>query len=348
MHHDASCPRPWLRRTALVAVTVLGLVAIVGSGGGGDAANCSFFSDVCNPVVGGPTPATPAASISPIKLTVQAGASAVFTAQASGIDQPRFQWRRSADGGVTFIDIPGATAATYTLANVQFADDDATFRVDLRSSGGNTVLASSNASTLLVSSMPAVAFSDGEFDPADWSSSAIADPAQNGPTHSEDRGATGGLPGAFRHMVHTMTAGPSSLRVFNTKASAVYDPQALGAIHAIDYAEDCDRLSATSSAFVVTSYPTIEQTGRRYVSRLGRGCLSLWVNNFSQVPSLEAGDFVQVDGPACGNGESCPDFSARGAPLRFGFERRVVLQAGASPGSIEHGIDNWNVNVWRP
>jgi len=126
MHHSASFLRTWLRQVALVAVTVFGLVAIVGSGGGGDAANCSFFSDVCNPVVGGPTPATPAASISPIKLTVQAGASAVFTAQASGIDQPRFQWRRSADGGVTFIDIPGATAATYTLANVQFADDDAT------------------------------------------------------------------------------------------------------------------------------------------------------------------------------------------------------------------------------
>ena len=345
---DEPCfARTWLRRIALVTVAVVGLVAIVGSGGGGDSAQCSFFSNVCNPILPS-TPATPNALISPTKLTVQAGASALFTAQTVGIAQPSFQWRRSADGGVNFIDIAGATGATYTLANVQFADDGASFRVDVRDRGGDAVLASSNAGTLLVSSLPAVAFSDGEFDPADWSSSAMADPAQSGSTHSEDRSASGGLPGAFRHMVHTMTAGPSSLRVFNTKASAVYDPKLLGAIHAIDYSEDCDRLSATSPSFEVASYPLIEQSGRRYVSRGGRGCLSLWVNNFSQLPSLGAGDFVQVDGPPCGNGESCPDFSAGGAPLRFGFERRVDVVAGAAAGSIEHGIDNWNVSVWRP
>jgi hypothetical protein len=346
--HDHHFFRSWLRRIALAAVAALGLAAIVGSGGGGgDAPECSFFSNACNPGFT-PAPATPAASIYPFKLTVRAGTSAVFTAQTSGIDRPSFQWQRSADGGANFVDVAGATAATYTLAQAQFADDGAIFRVDVRGGGGNTVLASSNAGTLLVSSLPAVVFSDGEFDPADWSASAIANPALTGPTHSEDRSATGGLPGAFRHMVHTMTAGPSSLRVFNTKASAIYDPQALGAIHAIDYAEDCDRLSATSSSFGVLSYPTIEQAGRHYVSGRGRGCLSLWVNNFNQLPSLEATDFVQVDGPACDPGAPCPDFSARGAPLRFGFERRVSLQAGVPAGSIEHGIDNWRVGVWRP
>jgi hypothetical protein len=209
------------------------------------------------------------------------------------------------------------------------------------------VLASSNASTLLVSPMPAVLFSDGEFDPANWSASAIAEPTSSGPTHSEARNAAGGLPGAYRHMVHMMTAGPSSLRVFNTKLSAVYYPQSLGAIRAIDYAEDCNRVSATSSPFDVGSFATIEQAGRRYASSRGRGCLSLWVGNFSPIPSLEASDFEQFDGPACGSGESCPDFSAGGAPLRFGFERRVTRPAGFPAGSIEHGIDNWKVNVWR-
>jgi len=337
-------PRTWLARIAL-AVAV-GPMAIVGCGGTDDPPQCSFFSNVCNPIVSGSP--IPTATIHPIQFTVQAGTNAVFNAETTGIDQPAFQWRRSADGGVTFTDIPGATAAAYALSNVQFADDGAVFRVVVRASGGDNVVASSNASRLLVSSMPAVTFSDGEFDPADWSSSAIADPAQNGPSHREGRSAAGGLPGAFRQMVHAMTAGPSSLRVFNTKASAVYDPQALGAIHAVDYAEDCDRLSATSASWVLTSYPTIEQGGRRYVTRFGRGCLSAWVNNFSQLPSLRVDDFVQADGPACGNGESCPDFSASGAPLRFGFERRVVLAAGASAGSIEHGIDNWTVSVWRP
>lgn len=58
-----------------------------------------------------------------------------------------------------------------------------------------------------------------------------------------------------------MTVGPSSLRVFNQKASAVYDQQALGAMHAIDYAEDCDRVSATSPSLDVFSYPTIDRPG---------------------------------------------------------------------------------------
>jgi hypothetical protein len=347
MAHELRFPLALLRGAALAAVSTMGLVAIVGSGGGSDAPECSFFSNVCNPNVG-PSPEQPAASAFPLKVTVQAGTSAVFTAQSAGIDRPSYQWRRSIDGGVNFVDMAGATGQTYTLTPAQRTDDGALFRVDVRSGSGNAVLASSTAATLLVSSMPAVVFADGEFDAADWSSNAIAEPAQNGPSHSEERSTTGGLHGAFRRMVHTMTAGPSSLRVFNSKVSAVYDPQALGAIHAIDHGEDCSRLSASSSAFEVASYPTIEQAGRRFVSSRGRGCLALWVNNFSPVPSLRASDFVQLDGPACGSGLSCPDFSASGAPLRFGFERRVGLLAGVPAGTIQHGIDNWKISVWRP
>jgi hypothetical protein len=268
--------------------------------------------------------------------------------QTSGIDQPRYQWRRSADGGATYVELAGETGSGLTLASAQFADDGAVFRADVRGGTSDAVLASSNAVTLLVSSRPAVVFEDGDFQAGDWSVIAITDPALNGPTHTEDRSATGGLPGAFRHMVHTLTAGPSSLRVFNTKASAIYNPQVQGAIHAIDYREDCDRVSATSASLEVLSYPTLEQAGRHYVSHLGRGCLSQWVGNFAQLPSLQAVDFSQVDGPACGGGESCPDFSAGGAPLDFGFERRVSLLAGAPAGSIEHGIDNWKFSIWRP
>ena len=334
------------RRIAL-ALAATGLVAIVGCGGGGSSdAQCSFFSNVCYPVIT-PPPAAAVASVYPTRITAQAGTSVTFTAQTAGVDSPRFQWRRSPDGGANFVDVAGATAATYTLGAAQLADDGAVFRVDVRNSAAGTAVASSNAGTLLVSSMPAVDFSDGEFDPAGWTASAIADPAVNGSSHTEDRSADGGSPGAYRRMVHTMAAGPSSLRVFNTKAAATYDPQALGAIHAVDYAEDCDRRAATSATLDVLSFATIEQAGRRYVSSRGRGCLSLWVNNFEQLPGLGAADFVQVDGPACGSGESCPDFSAKGGTLRFGFERRVRLQAGTPAGSIEHGIDNWKVRVWR-
>ena len=95
-------------------------------------------------------------------------------------------------------------------------------------------------------------------------------------------------------MQQRITAGPGSLRVFNTKASAAHDPQALGAILARDPAEDCTRLGASSNAIDVRSCAMIGQAARRYVSRQGRGCLSLWVDNFSQLPSLQATDFGPV------------------------------------------------------
>lgn len=347
MRHD---PPAALRHIAVAGVAAVGLVGIVGCGGQVDGPQCSFFSNVCNPVIN-PTPITPMTPVArafPLALTVQAGATTTFTAQSVGVDQPRYQWRRSADGGVNFVDIAGATASVLTLTNTPLADGGAVFRVDVLGGGGGTVLVSSNPVRLLVSSQPAVVFQDGDFQTTDWTASAIAEPAQNGPTHTEDRSAAGGLPGAFRHMVHTMTAGPSRLRVFNIRASSFYDPRALGAIHAIDYHEDCTRISATTTSFDVASYPTVEQAGRRYASTKGRGCLSQWVGNFDQIPSLQATDFVQVDGPACGSGESCPDFSVGGASLRLGFERRVTLQAGVPAGSIDHGIDNWSFSIWRP
>jgi len=335
-----------LHRLAIVAVAALGVINI-GCGGTSDPPQCSFFSNVCNPVISGPPPAPEAASF-PLKLAVRAGNGATFNAETVGIDHPSFQWTRSTDGGTHFVDIPGATGAAYTLPQVLFLDDGTFFRVEVSARGDSKVLATSNASKLLASSLSAVEFSDGEFDPTDWSASSIAEPAQSGPSHTEDRSAVGGLPGAYRHMVHTMPAGPSTLRVFNMKASAVYDPKALGAIHALDYSEDCDRLSATASSFDVQSYATIEQSGRRYASNRGRGCLTAWIGNFSQIPSLEAADFVQIDGPSCLPGASCPDFSAGGEPLRFGFERRVTRLGNAPAGSIEHAIDNWQFSVWRP
>jgi hypothetical protein len=231
---------------------------------------------------------------------------------------------------------------------VQLSDNGAVFRVDVRAGSSSAVVASNGTGALLVSSMPALTFVDGEFNEADWSVSTIVDPAVNGPTHSEDRSATGGAPGAYRHMVHHMTAGPSGLRVFNTKSSAVYDPQALGAVLAIDYTEDCTLLDPAALLLDLRSFPSFEQSGRRYLSRQQRSCLPLWANNVTPMTSLGASDFLQVEGPACGSGESCPDFSAGGAPLRFGFERRLRLAAGAPAGSVEHGIDNWKLSVWRP
>jgi hypothetical protein len=146
-----------------------------------------------------------------------------------------------------------------------------------------------------------------------------------------------------------MTAGPSSERVFHSALSATYDPVARGAIYVIDYSEDLISDTSTSSTLAIESVMLIEQSGRRFIGPSAVGNVagdSTWRVNPTQ-SSLVASDFKLAAGPACAVGESCLDFSASGAPLSFGFARRIVLQAGQPATSITHGIDNWKVTVWR-
>jgi hypothetical protein len=96
----------------------------------------------------------------------------------------------------------------------------------------------------------------------------------------------------------------------------------------------------------------IQQGGRRFVagSVARRGCaLDTWQAVLVR-PSLGPGDFVLVDGPACGAGEVCPDFSASGAPVGLGLVSTAALTSGLPPGTVAqfaHGFDNWRVTVWR-
>jgi hypothetical protein len=141
------------RALALASIVGLGLVAIVGSGGGVEGGDCSFFTNTCNPTIGSPSiPPIPVASVQPQRITVQVGVGVTFTVQTAGIDNPSYQWKRSSDGGHTYVDIPGATGPAYTLAGVNLSDDAALFRVDVQANGGGTIAQA--VGRLAVSSMP--------------------------------------------------------------------------------------------------------------------------------------------------------------------------------------------------
>jgi hypothetical protein len=346
MRTDTSAALTAWRRLVLACVGALGVIGIVGSGGGGDSsANCSFFSNVCDftGFTVPPFPTFPFATVRPGALTVQVGDTAVFTAGWSGIDQPSFQWSRSSDGGRSYVDIAGANSPTYTLAGAQLTDDATVFRVRV----GNPGLAA--GAVLTVSSMPGVVVQDGNFQPSDWVTAAAADPAQGGSTHSTERLVAGGHPDAYRRMVHTMSPGPSGLSVFHLYQAAPYDPPTQGPIYVIDYTDDCIVPNSAATSHYITSNLLVEQGGRKYVPADGlRTCASAtWVTAQPLRASLRAADFALVDGPGCGAGESCPDFSGQAAPLHFGYVRRTELVDGKPADSVEHGIDNWKVTVWR-
>jgi hypothetical protein len=327
---------------ARTAGVLLALLALAGCGQSDPAPECSFFSNTCNPTVG-PFTLPPFALVYPMRLIVQAGGTAVFSADTTA-QQPGYQWQRSADGGKTYVDIVGATGRVLTLNNVPLTDDGTTLRVQVHGQADGTNV--SAITDLLVSSRPALVYTDGEFLNTNWQVDAAVSPAVNGPQYSVDRATAGGNPNAYRAMVHTLTAGPSSLKVFHLALAATYDPASQGAIHAIDYTEDCLRLPESTPNYRAQSYLLVEQAGRRYLGA-GSNCTSAVWSAMPQAPSLNASALVLVQGPACTAGQSCPDFSAAGAPLRFGYIRQAFLDDGVPAGTVVHGIDNWQVSVWR-
>ncbi len=305
----------------------LGVIVIVGSGGGSWLPDWDFS---------GSFPLSPSASIEPARATVQVGATVTFTVSTIFGNPPlSYQWRRNG------VDIAGEIGTTYTRVGANLGDDGAEFSVVVTASNGIATA----ASVLRVSSLPGVAFQDGDFPLSGWAVTAIVDPSQNGPTHAESRSATGGNPDAFRSVTYQLPQGSSSVRVFHTALSSTYDPAVQGAIYTIDFAQDCTRLSTSIVSETYVS-PAFEQGGRWFApQQWDSACVVMWQTR--RVSSLRADEFALVAGSSCRVDEACPDFSAGAAPIRFGFISGVNLPPDAAAGSITQGIDNWNVTVWR-
>jgi hypothetical protein len=333
------------RRRGAWACVVVAVVCSSGCSGSGPAPECSFFSDTCNPTLSGGGINLAAASLRPQRKSLQVGSPLVLTVETAGVDAPSFQWQRSADGGTTYTDIPGATGTTFTIAAVNLSDDGARFRVDVRSNGVSVL--HPTGGRLAVSAAPGVVFLDGEFAPDNWTATVIAEPTVDGPEAQVDRPDTGGNPGAFRRMTDRMPAGASSLQVLHVTQSAVYEPSALGAVYVIDFAEDCSVSQSDPSTSWVNSGLLIEQAGRRYVAPTTACANTNAWHTLPESSSIGPADLRQVDGPACGAGDACPDFSVSAAPLHFGYARSLSVPAGKPGGTIAHGIDNWKVTVWR-
>jgi hypothetical protein len=100
----------------------------------------------------------PAISAQPADQTVPLGSSVAFSVSATGAQPLRYQWQRNG------VPIPGATAATYSIAAVTAADNGAAFRVVVSNATGT---ATSNAATLTVTNnqlpVPTIAAPAGNY-----------------------------------------------------------------------------------------------------------------------------------------------------------------------------------------
>lgn len=310
-----------LRRGLLhAAIATLGVMTIVGSGGG--------FPDVAFDFDPGRTP--PTVSVTPSRVTVQPGDTAVFRAfQAFATS---YQWRR--DG----VDIAGATSLSYTLVGANLGDDGARFSITVT----NAVGSATATAMLQVSRFPPVLYEDGDFQLSNWAAvTGSTEPPQNGPTQSVARADDGGSPGAYRSISYAMPAGPSSITVVHTSLLATYDPAAQGAIYGIDFNVAC-----RGSGGETHVRPLFEQAGRRFTSDLPYPCSGSWHSAFALL-SLRADEFNQYEGPPCPTGQTCPDFSASGAPIRFGLLTSARLAPSQPAATVTQAIDNWKATVWK-
>lgn len=115
--------QPSLRIGAATLALALGLTACGGGGDGPDSTPAPSAPSA-------PSVQAPAIAAQPASQSVAAGQAATFTVGAAG-STLAYQWQR--DGK----DIAGANAASYTLANVQAADNGAGFSVIVKNSAGS-------------------------------------------------------------------------------------------------------------------------------------------------------------------------------------------------------------------
>ncbi|RSV29025.1 putative Ig domain-containing protein [Sphingomonas sp. ABOLH] len=132
--------------TQITAVTPAGAagatsIAVTTPGGTATLAN-GYSYVVLNP---------PAVTTQPAGQTVAVGATASFTAGASGSPSPSVQWQVSSDSGASFTNIAGATAATYTTPATIAGDNGRQYRAVFTNSQGS---ATSSAATLTVIQAP--------------------------------------------------------------------------------------------------------------------------------------------------------------------------------------------------
>ncbi|HYC40133.1 MAG TPA: GEVED domain-containing protein [Chitinophagaceae bacterium] len=92
--------------------------------------------------------------VAPSNTTVCNGTTATFTASASG-GPITWQWQVSVDGGVTWSNVPGATAATLTVPNVTMQMNNNRYRVVATSSACASTVTSA-AAVLTVNALPTV------------------------------------------------------------------------------------------------------------------------------------------------------------------------------------------------
>ena len=194
----------------------------------------------------------------------------------------------------------------------------------------------------------AATISDNQFNSSDWSTLTLF--ANNDATHSGFQSASGGNPGAFWRMIHTLPGGHPSTHtfiwIFHQYLGGFYDPSTDGAVAFLDYSEDRIQFDPPFVGAQIGAYPALVQDG---VVFFGLGMTfpnTTWQT--ASLTDLTAADFKDFDSMTFHGGDGIfdnPDFSSSGGAIHFGYIRANSTIPGSASITTQHGIDNWSVAI---
>jgi hypothetical protein len=196
----------------------------------------------------------------------------------------------------------------------------------------NPLIALTLAALAASSAHADVTMSDGEFTPANWTTTIAA--FTPGASQSTTRSTIGGNPAAYRLTLHTLP-GNSSITTAHVYQGASYTPSVDGPIYALDYDEDQIQETPPFPGSFITAMPLVQQDGVFYYGPDLTFVNIAWLKNQRQ--GLVALDFTSAT-------NTHPNFGANGSLIRFGYARSNV-NPGALAANFRGGIDNWSVHV---
>ncbi len=178
-----------------------------------------------------------------------------------------------------------------------------------------------------------VIIADSEFASADWT--PIVTKTTGGASQSVSQSGSGGNPGAYRAMIHSLPPN-SNIVVVHEFLGTSYDPSAQGAIATLDYTEDHKEFNPPFTGAAIGAKPALRQGGVWYIGP------DLTFNGLSW-QSVNLTGLTQMD--FSGAGGSHPDFSVSGGAISFGFVRSNTNSSNTTSFNTTSGIDNWSYTL---
>lgn len=263
----------------------------------------------------------PSVTAQPGNQTVTLGATATFTAAASGSPAPSVQWQVSTDG-FNFINIPGATSATLTLNNVTLGQNGNRYRAVFTNLCNS---ATSNAATLTVN-CPTIAIAP--------------DALPNGSTgaaYSQTLTASGGV-AAYRFSISAGVL-PAGLNL-STAGILSGTPVQGGTFNFTVTATDANNCSGSRAyTLIIGCVFDIAPRSQSFTASGGADSVSVTTGNSCGWAAISNAAWITINGAASGSGNgtvnysvaSNSDTSQRTGTMTIAGLTFTVTQSGVAP-----------------